>query len=198
MLELKRKHTIFYKPFKPLSEVTTTDESPQILNIDHLIAEKQWAASRLASSDLIQEALKGLHYLQTYDRFLIRAFVTAAYLGWAAYASLYLLRPLDNVPQAAIVATSKVTSAITVASWAILVGFGISFAVQRSPWSFYVYIAFPSYFWHQFLVQAALVVKSGSQLKTSLVQGAVTAMMVILSLLGMVVSILQVLSCNLH
>ncbi|KAF8905948.1 Phosphatidylinositolglycan class N-domain-containing protein [Gymnopilus junonius] len=186
--ELKRKHTIFYKSLKPLSEFSFTDDAPQILKIEQLITEKRWDAARFASSEVIQEALKGLHYLQTYDRFLIRAFVTAAYFGWAAYASLYLLRPLDNIPQAAsFLATSQAASALTVAGWTVLVGFWISFILQRSPWSFYIYIAFPCYFWHQFLVQAFVTLKLGPQLQMSLSQMISTSVMVVLALLGMVV-----------
>ncbi|KAF8967451.1 Phosphatidylinositolglycan class N-domain-containing protein [Flammula alnicola] len=149
--ELKQKHTLFYTPFRPLTDVSTTDEAPEIIAIERLIAEQKWDSSRQASSELIQQSLKGLHYLQTYDRFLIRGFVTAAYLGWAAYASLHILRPLDIIYSAH--GTPTTISSVTICSWIILVAFWVSFAVQKAPWSFYVYIAFPCYFWEQFLAQ---------------------------------------------
>ncbi|KDR84256.1 hypothetical protein GALMADRAFT_704440 [Galerina marginata CBS 339.88] len=181
--ELKKKYTLFYKPFKPLAEVSTTDDAPQILMIDRLLSEKQWDASRQASSELIEQSLEGLHYLQTYDRFMIRAFVTAAYLGWAAYSSLYILRPLDGTSNAANWTSTTLT--ITLVNWSILIAFWVLFALQRSPWSFYVYIAFPCYFWHQFLLQVAPAAKSLFQPKMHawvLLNGIV----VVLALLGMV------------
>src|SRR5271168_3137250 len=100
--ELKQKHALFYTPFPLLTPSTAYQQGsdiplsfPQLTLIEKLISEKQWFAARRASSPLIQQTLQGLHYLQTYDRFLIRGIVSAAYLGWAAYAVLHIVRPLD-------------------------------------------------------------------------------------------------------
>ncbi|KAJ3517601.1 hypothetical protein NLJ89_g404 [Agrocybe chaxingu] len=186
--ELKKRHTLFYKPFKPLTDISMTETAPPILKIAHFNAQGNWSAARQASFELIQQALTGLHYLQTYDRFLIRGFVTAAYLGWAAYASLYILRPLDKVPSA--LSTSALISSVTATSWMVLVAFWILFAIQKSPWSFYVYIAFPCYFWREFLVQIVPAVNyyylqagnSGHPYAHAVLSG----IMVVGSLLGMV------------
>ncbi|PPQ94801.1 hypothetical protein CVT25_007438 [Psilocybe cyanescens] len=192
--ELKKMHTLIYTPFKPLSDVTTAEDAPQIAEINRLIAAKQWDAACQASFDLIQQSLRGLHYLQTYDRFLIRTFVTAAYIGWAAYASLYLFRPLDHTSAAKLSSPSKsptisIQTIIGIASWTTLVAFWASFAVQRSPLSFYVYIAFPCYFWNQFLVQVAGMLgtpgKTSQRWKKGLIF-VVRSLMVLLALLGMV------------
>ncbi|KAF9474339.1 GPI ethanolamine phosphate transferase 1 [Pholiota conissans] len=183
--ELKQHHSLVYKPYKPLSEVITTGEASQILAIEKLITEEKWDAARQASSDLIQQSLKGLHYLQTYDRFLIRGFVTAAYLGWAAYASLYIFRPLDTIPLSE---NSSIPNFVTTASWAILFAFWASFALQRSPWSFYIYIAFPCYFWEQFLGQMISYMRfNRDKISTSARFGVhIRGAMVVLALLGMV------------
>jgi phosphatidylinositol glycan class N len=83
----------------------------------------------------------------SYDRTLIRAIVVAAYIGWAAYASLFIFRPQQ--PDLA-----HHTRLVTFAATSILSAFCALFAIQRSPWTYYLYIAFPVYFWHQFLVNA--------------------------------------------
>jgi hypothetical protein len=75
--------------------------------------------------------------------------VAAAYTGWAAYASLFIFRPYKpSTP------TSPVLQRIinVIAIFVLLIFFAL-FHLQKSPWTFYVYIAFPCYFWQQFLVQ---------------------------------------------
>ena len=150
---------------------------------------KQWSTVRNASLELIQHSLDGLHYLQTYDRFLIKGLVTAAYTGWVAFASLYVLRPQDNTPNT-YSSTSNLTFGIAISSWAILLTFWALFLMQRSPLMFYVYIMFPCYFWRCFLVQIipfmqyySQGVKKGDVFARILFKGGV----VVGTLLGMVV-----------
>ncbi|KAG6873897.1 hypothetical protein C0995_009676 [Termitomyces sp. Mi166 len=150
--ELKKAHALFYKPFVALegSDATEPHRFADLATIERLIQAKDWRAARLASAKLIRTSLDGLHYLQTYDRVLIRGIVIFAYIGWAAYTSLYIFRPLDfaETQESSGRVFVHVMAAIT------LIGFWILFALQRAPFTFYVYIAFPCYFWHQFLLQA--------------------------------------------
>ncbi|KAH0582173.1 hypothetical protein H2248_011824 [Termitomyces sp. 'cryptogamus'] len=152
--ELKKARVFNYKPFVALEGADATKNQPyrlaNLTNIENFIQAEDWRAARLASAELIRMGLDGLHYLQTYDRLLIRGIVTFAYLGWAVYVSLYVLRPLDfaerqEAPRTVYV---HVTAMIT------LIGFWIIFTLQHAPSMFYVYIAFPCYFWHQILLQA--------------------------------------------
>ncbi|KAG6917065.1 hypothetical protein DXG01_004037 [Tephrocybe rancida] len=138
--ELKKARTLFYKPFKALKGFNTTDNKTHTITslteIEHLIQTKNWNASRSASAELIKTGLGGLHYLQTYDRLLICGIVTVAYIGWAAYASLYVFCPSDfvgpqEVPGAVFV---HATAALT------LVGFWTLFALQHAPSTFYVLV----------------------------------------------------------
>ncbi|KAJ6601273.1 Phosphatidylinositolglycan class N-domain-containing protein [Mycena vulgaris] len=145
--ELKREHTVLYKPFGPLEGPDTSNRLSKLSKIEQAISEEQWGTARQLSADLIEDGLEGLRYLQTYERMLIKAMATAAYIGWAAYASLFIFRPLD---------TQRDTSsgrAITSVAVVALATFWILFAIQRSPWTYYLYIAFPCYFWQQFTIQ---------------------------------------------
>ncbi|KAG6820926.1 hypothetical protein H0H93_009700 [Arthromyces matolae] len=153
--ELKKSQTLFYKPFVALEEGNATHPVPHriasLVNIENLIQAQDWRDARLASAKLIRTSLAGLHYLQTYDRLLIRGIVTVAYFGWAAYASLYIFCPLRNVAHH----PEMTSSLLFVHALAVMTlsGFWVLFALQHAPYTFYVYIAFPCYFWHQFLVQ---------------------------------------------
>src|ERR1700678_738984 len=203
--ELKRKHALFYTPFPLLTPSTAYQQGsdiplsfPQLTMIEKLISEKQWFAARRASSPLIQQTLQGLHHLQTYDWFLIRGIVSAAYLGWAAYAVLHIVRPLDYRSSGGKLSSLSASAMlfVTVGSWVVLLAFWTLFAVQHSPWSFYVYIMFPCYFWWRVLAEAGTAISEWNRPTTSGAVGrscmescfgTIKVVMVVLALQGMVV-----------
>ncbi|KAF8345663.1 Phosphatidylinositolglycan class N-domain-containing protein [Amanita rubescens] len=152
--ELKESRTLFYKPFPSLFSPHAL--SSRILEIENLITRKQWYAARLKSGEAIQIGLDGLHYLQTYDRVLIRSIVSTAYLGWAAYGALYILgfhKDPSLADSNSPFRTSVIKFAINVFSLFVTIVSWILFALQRSPWTFYLYILFPCYFWNQVLLK---------------------------------------------
>ena len=64
---------------------------------------------------------------------------------------MFILRPVEKASRGDGVyrlIVSAVAVAVLAASW-------IAFALQKSPWTFYIYLAFPVYFWQQFLVHGA-------------------------------------------
>ncbi|KAI6012879.1 Phosphatidylinositolglycan class N-domain-containing protein [Pisolithus microcarpus] len=143
--ELKAAHAIFYKPFDLLEhkELGVPARVRKVVTIERLIEEGKWYDARRYSMELSEACLQGLRYLETYDRLLIRAIVIVAYLGWAAYASISLLPPVNSI------STSR-SRVIDVGTVAVLLGFWAAFWIQNSPWTFYVYVAFPCYFWREF------------------------------------------------
>ncbi|KAJ7779433.1 Phosphatidylinositolglycan class N-domain-containing protein [Mycena maculata] len=154
--ELKKADTVLYKPFGPLEESGASNrlsKSRSILSATAYraklaLSKEQWGVVRQLSADLIREGLEGLRYLQTYERVLIKAMATAAYTGWAAYTSLFIFRPLERY-------TVKPSSGIVISALSVsaLASFWVLFAIEWSPWRYYFYIAFPCYFWHQFMGQ---------------------------------------------
>lgn len=89
---------------------------------------------------------QGIDVASRYDRTLIRAIVTAAYLGWMAFGAASIFAPRDAQEK------GRGNGLNTVAVGVLSVFWGL-FALQRSPWSFYLYICFPIYFWHQALLR---------------------------------------------
>ncbi|EIM84449.1 PigN-domain-containing protein [Stereum hirsutum FP-91666 SS1] len=202
--ELKRSHVLFYKPYKPLSSPSFPPPSPlspsssppssssssqpgepHLLEIERLIEAGEFMQSRRKSAELIELALEGIRYLETYDRTLIRTMVSFAYTGWMAFAALFILAPRgssssSSTPSRSPVAATTTTrsskaepsstdlsispqpssttsispepsstpiSTSTLLSSAVLTAFWALFAMQKSPWTFYIYVAFPVYFW---------------------------------------------------
>lgn len=169
--ELKSVHTLFYKPYSSLESGSVPKRIQQLEHVESLINASQWHGARDASYTLIKEGLGGLHYLQTYDRTLLRTIVTFAHIGWMLYSSLYIIRPLDKPAVLNTKRTMKILPLVTaIVCWAV-------FFVQRSPWSYYFYVSFPAYFWFQFIRQGvpylstpAIRVRLGRGLRENLVQ----------------------------
>ncbi|KAK7063739.1 PigN domain-containing protein [Favolaschia claudopus] len=154
--EMKMSHTVWYKPFALLEGPGSSNRLAKLNEIERAISDEQWGTARDLSASLINEGLEGLRYLHTYERMLIRGMATAAYTGWAAYASLFIFRPLDKqLPRS--------TGVITGIAGVALAAFWSLFAIQRSPWTYYLYIAFPCYFWHQVGVQVLPLLRSQGQ-----------------------------------
>ncbi|CAL1697714.1 unnamed protein product [Somion occarium] len=140
----KREHTLFYKPYPYFSDGETyLSGQMKLSEIEHLIKRQQYDDARQASSKLIKHTLEGLRYLQTYDRTLIGAIVVVAYLGWIAYGASTIL-----VPPSSTGITSRL-QAIDLVAAVTLCAFWTLFILQKSRGSFYLYIIFPVYFWHQ-------------------------------------------------
>jgi phosphatidylinositol glycan class N len=149
-LELRMASMVLYRPFGRLEELGSSNRLKRLDSIKQAISTEQWGAARQLSSDLIKDSLEGLRYLQTYDRTFIKAMAAGAYTGWAAYALLFVVRPLERY------STESSGGAVITAFAVIFVAvFWILFAIQKSPWKYWLYITFPCYFWHQFIVQVA-------------------------------------------
>jgi GPI ethanolamine phosphate transferase 1 len=146
IIERRQNFTRFYKPFAELEDTENSNAIPRVMRlkeIETLVSQNDWYNARLRSAELIDSALKGLRYLQTYDRLLISGIVTAAYLGWAAYSSLYIFQPPTST------GNHVFSTIVDLFSISALFAFWTYFVLQDSPWTFYIYILFPCYFWQQ-------------------------------------------------
>ncbi|KAK0220043.1 Phosphatidylinositolglycan class N-domain-containing protein [Armillaria fumosa] len=147
--EIKKRHKNFYRPFAPLEALTKSGNPRRIemlQEIEDLILQGDWYGARAAALDVITVGLEGLRYLQTYERTLLRTVATIAYAGWAAYASLFVFKP-GHFPAA------RQSPVITATSFAVLASFWGLFFSEQAPWTYYLYVIFPCYFWQRFLSQ---------------------------------------------
>jgi phosphatidylinositol glycan class N len=75
-----------------------------------------------------------------------------AYLGWSAYASLSIFPPPASL------VSDRQRTMVRLATATILAIFWALFAAERAPWTFYVYVTFPCYFWQQFALRGVPIV----------------------------------------
>lgn len=121
--------------------------------------------------------------ISSYDRFLIRSIVIVAYVGWAAYASISLFPAVDSPPVSA--ARKGLVDAFTLLTFFIS---AVAFWIQNSPWTFYVYVAFPCYFWRAFYLRGLpALFRAISQSSFSSRQLCIYGLLVVISLQSMVV-----------
>ena len=97
------------------------------------------------SSELLDLAIQGLRYLQTYDWLFLRALVTSGYLGWIAYA----LTTVIDLQVLHSVSTAERTNASVFVFSSLLVVLYSAMIVQKSPLTYYAYGVFPVYFWEE-------------------------------------------------
>lgn len=121
----------------------------------------------------------------SYDRLLIQAIVTAAYLGWIAYGATHLL-----LPPSSLTAPASSPLGVLPAAVVLLVAW-VLFALQHAPGTYYVYIAFPVFFWHQSIALGFKpwneAVRSGRIALADVLRWALRAAGVVLALMAMAV-----------
>jgi hypothetical protein len=104
------------------------------------------------------------------------------------YASLYIIRPLDKPKP------SSSKGVLKYVPWTIAVAFSSIFFVQRSPWSYYLYVFLPAYFWSQFMHQGIPYLSTPTlqtHFLTGLRDNAFQMALVIGALLGLAVCLLS-------
>jgi GPI ethanolamine phosphate transferase 1 len=141
-----------YRPFSIMEQTTDarTYRERRLAELESMLDAGQWEAVRLGSFDLMQLGLEGLHYLQTYHRTMLRTLAVIAYLGWSAYVSLFIWRPLEQPGVSQMPSLWCSPNIIAFSFVALCYG---RFILERSPISYYFYVLFPAYFWAKFFAQ---------------------------------------------
>ncbi|KAF8518146.1 Phosphatidylinositolglycan class N-domain-containing protein [Hysterangium stoloniferum] len=182
---IKSSHALSYKPFPLLKTESSDPGSSELENLDYLLTQKLWSETRHAAAGLIDTTLKGLRYLQTYDRQLLRTIVTAGYAGWSIFSALFVIQhygvSLPSTP------SSRIPRLV---AFIVFLAASALFAIRRSPITYYMYIAFPIYFWGEILqkIGSYLTYKADAMPfnRMSVWKNGVTAGLIIVALQAMV------------
>ena len=142
--EQKRAVELRYRPFKPLGDSQHSVDH-RVAAINSTIRRGDYQSAINQSHELVQLALDGLRYLQTYDWLFLRALVTAGYVGWIAFAitTVIDLHVLDGKTKE----SRGLGTDIFFGS--ILIGLCSFLWVRKSPITYYGYAGFPVIFWEE-------------------------------------------------
>ncbi|KAK4462805.1 Phosphatidylinositolglycan class N-domain-containing protein [Cladorrhinum samala] len=157
--EQKKNTEVRYRPFKPLSDNGLTPER-RVADIQKLIDNGNFEEAIEESDALMQVGLSGMRYLQTYDWLFLRALITIGYLGWIVYA---LAIVIDSYVLHGQVQVSRTAAGAIIAS-STLAALYASFAISKSPLTYYVYAFFPVFFWEEVFARRESLAKGRKQL----------------------------------
>ncbi|CAH7689895.1 Phosphatidylinositolglycan class N-domain-containing protein [Phakopsora pachyrhizi] len=151
--DLKAATKFAFRPFSELPEKESLRKpsiTERLYYIHRLILTGRDLEAIKACAELQDLALKGLKYLQSYDWFLLRTIVTAGYVGWILYSAVFVLRTyVLPIP----VESSGILSIGHVAGFLIFLAISLWFYLERAPFSYYLYVMFPAYFWARIVDQ---------------------------------------------
>lgn len=156
--ELNKQATaIHYQPYHAFDEEEHSAEN-RTLQIRSTIDSGEFEKAICQSSELLQDALQGLRYLQTYNWLFLRALVTLGYLGWISFAlttviDLHVLRDSSKAERTFLSSSVFTSLLIILYSYMFL---------EKSPWTYYAYGVFPIYFWEEVFARRS-VLAAGSR-----------------------------------
>ncbi|OUM53463.1 hypothetical protein BVG19_g2745 [[Candida] boidinii] len=106
----------------------------------------------------MKDTLEGLDYLTKYNWLLLRSIATFGFVGWIVYSFVIFLQvfilPYSNkVKDEKSLEISKTFEKINLLIFSIItIVLNYILFYQKSPVNYYLYLAFPLFFWHQILI----------------------------------------------
>ncbi|XP_069112966.1 GPI ethanolamine phosphate transferase 1-like isoform X2 [Argopecten irradians] len=149
----QRKQTTLSMTFRPYSELTPALQTKMIRSINKLNQEGKFIAAIKESKKLIQLALQGLSYYQTYDRFFLGVSIASSFVGWVMYILVLVVKEHTDVVK---VRVKLVTlhQPVLLRKEVIIGGYStvgalviILLSVQSLPWTYYLYCLLPVALW---------------------------------------------------
>ncbi len=171
--EKKKVTELRFRPYNALSDPGLEPEN-RVGQIRQLIEAGSYEEAIEESAALLKVGLAGLRYLQTYDWLFLRALITIGYLGWVAYA---LTTVIDVHVLHQRFRPSR-TLMGTIVSTSVLAALYASFAISKSPITYYAYAFFPVVFWEEVYAQRESLVQGRKELFAHIKSGGSLASLV--------------------
>ncbi|SJX60502.1 related to MCD4-sporulation protein [Sporisorium reilianum f. sp. reilianum] len=161
----RARRMVRYTPFGPLSQEAGEKHAGEkkLAQIMLDIEQGDFEQAVVKSNGLIDDAIQGAHYLQTYDWLLLCSIVAIGYLGSMIHAFTFLLRSyilpdevIDGLAASTSTGAKKQPSLLKVAVAPLSGAVFALFAAQEMPISYYLYAALAFLFWGRIVDEAPL------------------------------------------
>ncbi|GAA5876187.1 hypothetical protein JCM16303_007050 [Sporobolomyces ruberrimus] len=153
--ELKRHHTLSFRPFPELVDsVSAGTLSPESHRerINGLINAGRYVEAERGSLELLDISLRASAYFQKYDWLLLRSIVTLGYLGFMLYFTRYILsNHVFPATTASLGSSTALPFSLRLLSKLPLIAFlstTARFILESAPLTYSLYTFFAFYFWH--------------------------------------------------
>ncbi|KAK7114393.1 GPI ethanolamine phosphate transferase 1-like [Littorina saxatilis] len=147
----ERTISVSFRPFPDLSASAQVD---LMRNIRNLINNGRYSDAINESKFVIDTALKGLRYYQTYDRFFLGISVTLGFLGWMGYVLHLIVADHTIVGPSTLQGKSLGAQGGIPVMYHVFATIGVLVAlllyVQSLPWTYYLYCLTPVLLWMKF------------------------------------------------
>lgn len=152
---------IGYVPFTgfPKEENDREPGTRVVEEIKRQMASDSSDAALESCKKLINLSLEGALYLQTYDWLLLVGVVLTGYLGSIVYGLIFLLKSyvLSQEQVRKIIDDRGLFTLGKATSCSVVVLFFAKFTVEKSPLTYYLYVAFAGYYWSRIIEEAGVI-----------------------------------------
>ncbi|CUM67596.1 uncharacterized protein PRCAT00005296001 [Priceomyces carsonii] len=182
-------HQFKFKPYSPFEEKSIDSYKLEIeismasIGKSYKEEYKEYEIQKTIelTEELMQRALDGLNYLQTYNWAMLRSIVTLGFFGWIVYAFILFLKLFILDPDTT---NNEPKSKFLIGTFATLtIGINYILFYQNSPFNYYAYTFFPLYFWYTILDNRAALFKGTESFLYGI--SKLSKLLIVLSFVGM-------------
>uniref|UniRef100_A0AAR2J3V8 GPI ethanolamine phosphate transferase 1 n=1 Tax=Pygocentrus nattereri TaxID=42514 RepID=A0AAR2J3V8_PYGNA len=136
----QKKETTLSFLFTPYQVLTDSKQMEFVRHTRELIQKGQFQDAIRHCETLIAQALEGLSYYHTYDRFFLGSSVVLGFIGWTSYVVLVILKTHASLRKPPTSRDMRFLGVGLVVSFFLL--------LQSSPFTYYIYCLLPVPVWY--------------------------------------------------
>ncbi|CAL8398152.1 unnamed protein product [Arctogadus glacialis] len=144
----QRKETTLSFLFTPFQQLSETHQVELIRQIKILIQLEKYEDAITLCKSMITEALEGLVYYHTYDRFFLGCSVVLGFVGWTSYVVLLILKTHASLRRPPGLANMIPSQTLTRLCVCITLVISVFLVIQKSPLTYYIYCLLPVPIWY--------------------------------------------------
>ncbi|XP_019724986.1 GPI ethanolamine phosphate transferase 1 [Hippocampus comes] len=148
MKKKQKKETTLSCLFTPYQALTAPRQAEFIQKARKLIELQKYEEAISLCQALISNALEGLVYYHTYDRFSLGCSVVLGFVGWTSYVVLVILKTHTSLNMHPDILKQKPDRTLVRLSACVTVVISIFLLIQRSPLTYYIYCLLPVPVWY--------------------------------------------------